>query len=64
MHWPELHALFGAHTAGDTTSETRRQNVINNPDIVDCFFTQRLESFVKHWLYDTLGAKWHWFRYE
>jgi hypothetical protein len=22
----------------------------------DCFFTQRLESFVKHWLYDTLGA--------
>jgi hypothetical protein len=31
---------------------------------VDWFFTQRLESFVKHWLYDTLGAKWHWFRYE
>ena len=19
---------------------------------------------MKHWLYDTLGAKWHWFRYE
>ncbi len=31
---------------------------------MDWFFTQRLESFVKHWLYDTLGAKWHWFRYE
>ena len=28
------------------------------------FFTQRLESFVKHWLYETLEAKWHWFRYE
>ena len=27
-------------------------------------FHIRLESFVKHWLYDTLGAKWHWFRYE
>ena len=63
MHWPELHALFGANT-GNATSEARRQNVINNPHIVDWFFTQRLEKFVKHWLYDTLGAKWHWFRYE
>ena len=63
MHWPELHALFGAN-ADNATSEIRRQNVINNPHIVDWFFTQRLESFVKHWLYDTLGAKWHWFRYE
>ena len=62
MHWPELHALFGANTG--TTSEIRRQNVINNPHIVDWFFTQRLESFVKHWLCDTLSAKWHWFRYE
>ena len=67
MHWPELHALFKAGTdceAGNSTSNVRRQNVINNPHVVDWFFTQRLESFVKHWLYDTLGAKWHWFRYE
>lgn len=64
MHWPELHALFGAHSH-TTTSEERRQNVINHPHIVDWFFTQRLlESFVKHWLYDTLDAKWHWYRYE
>ena len=32
--------------------------------IVDWFFTQRLENFIKHWHYETLGAKWHWFRYE
>ena len=65
--WPELHALFKADTdseIGNCTSEVRRQNVINNPHVGDWFFTQRLESFVKHWLYDTLGAKWHWFRYE
>ena len=62
MHWPELHALFGDNS--DTTSEVRRQNVINNPHIVDWFFTERLESFVKYWLYNTLDAKWHWFRYE
>ena len=65
MHWPELHALFKADTDNELgTSDVRRQNVINNPHVVDWFFTQRLESFVKHWLYDTLGAKWHWFRYE
>jgi hypothetical protein len=23
-----------------------------------------LESFLKHWLYDTLHATWHWYRYE
>ena len=60
MHWPELHALFSANTeTGDLASETKQQNVINNPHIVVCFFTQRLESFVKHWLYDILGAKCH-----
>ena len=67
MNWPELHALFKADTDNEldnSTSDVRRQNVINNPHFVDWFFTQRLESFIKHWLYDTLGAKWHWFRYE
>ena len=67
MHWPELHALFNASSdceIKNSSSEVRRKNVINNPHVVDWFFTQRLESFVKHWLYDTLGAKWHWFRYE
>ena len=63
MHWPELHDLFQMSTH-NTSSEERRMNVINNPHIVDWFFTQRLESFVKHWLYETLEAKWHWFRYE
>ena len=63
MHWPELHALFGTNTDA-ITSDNRRQHVINNPHIVDWFFTQRLDSFVKHWLYDTLDATWHWYRYE
>ena len=68
MHWPELHALLKTSNDSEDTinlsSEDRRQNVINNPHVVDWFSTQRLESFVKHWLYETLGAKWHWFRYE
>ena len=41
-----------------------RQNVINNPHILDWFFTERTESFVKWWLYKSLQASWHWFRYE
>ena len=49
MHWPELHALFKASNDSEDTinlsSEDRRQNVINNPHVVDWFFTQRLESF-------------------
>ena len=58
MHWPELHALFKASNDSEDTinlsSEDMQQNVINNPHVVDWFFTQRLESFVKHWLYETL----------
>ena len=63
MHWPELHSLFKTQT-DQLTNEEGRRNVINNPHIVDWIFTKRLESFVKHWLYDTLKAEWHWYRYE
>ena len=63
MHWPELHALFSSSLT-NTTPESRRQNVINNPHITDWFFTQRLENFIKHWLYSSLDAEWHWYRFE
>ena len=63
MHWPELHQLFSSNV-DDITSEERRMNVINNPHLVDWFFTKRVEQFVKHWLYNCLGAEWHWYRYE
>lgn len=23
-----------------------------------------MENFVKHWLYEALGAEWHWYRFE
>ena len=45
-------------------NEKRRQNVVDNPHIVDWFFNQRLENFIKRWLYGTLGAAWHWYKYE
>ena len=61
MHWPDLHVLLGNE---NSTGDKRRKAVINNPHIVDWFFTLRLESFIKHWLYKTLDAKWHWYRFE
>lgn len=63
MHWPQLHSLFSSKSH-DCTNQERRQNVIDNPHIVDWFFNQRLQSFIKHWLYITLDAEWHWYRYE
>ena len=57
-----MHALFGS--SNDNTAENRRQNVINNPHITDWFFTRRLENFIKYWLYKSLDAEWHWYRFE
>ena len=62
MHWPELHALFNSD--GSNTPENRRENVINNPHTTDWFVTQRLENFIKYWLYNSLDAEWHWYRFE
>lgn len=61
FHWPEFHHLF---TSKELTDSQRRENLINNPHILDWLFTERTEKFVKYWLNDTLGATWHWFRYE
>ena len=59
-HWPEFHALFGEIKS----DHDYRQNVINYPHILDWFLHERTEEFVKHWLYNTLGAGWYWYRYE
>ena len=59
FHWPEFHSLFE-----NGEPENLRQNIIENPHLIDWFFTIRTENFVKHWLYEIMGAKWHWYRYE
>ena len=43
--------------------ETLRKNVINNPYLLDWFFTVRVERFVEHWLYEVIGAIWGWYRF-
>ena len=62
FHWPEFHNLCSDN--GETSDSECRANVINNPHLLDWFFTERTEQFVNYWLKKTLGATWYWFRYE
>ena len=62
FHWPEFHQLFNP-TSNIPESECK-DNVINSPHLLNWLFTERTERFVKYWLKNTLGATWHWFRYE
>ena len=59
FHWPEFHSLFDS----GEDHESMRQNVTNNPHILDWLFTVQTENFVKRWLYDTLGASWYRFEF-
>ena len=46
------------------TLSMRIQAVIDCPHITDWYFTTKLSDFVQHWSYETLDAKWHWYRLE
>lgn len=59
FHWPDIHDLFFEDGSTDY-----RQNIIDNPHVVDWLFTERVKSFVKHLLYESLNADWHWYRFE
>ena len=65
-YWPELHRLMPHPDPAITqlTHSMRMQADISNPHLTDWYFTSRLSNWVQHWLYDALGASWHWYRYE
>ena len=63
-HWSEFHHLFENKTIEELSPTERQSNVLQNPHILDWLFTERTDRFVKYWLYDSLGASWHWYRYE
>lgn len=46
MHWPELHQLSSSNI-NDLNSKERGMNVINNPNLVDWYFTKSVEQFLK-----------------
>ena len=53
FYWPEFHNLFS--TNSEVSDSERRQNVIDNPHLLDWLFTERTENFVKYWFKETLG---------
>ena len=40
------------------------KTIITTKGVQTFFFTLSSKSFIKCWLYDTLGASWYWYRYE
>ena len=63
-HWPEFHHLFENKTIEELSPTERQSNVLQNPHILDWLFTERTDRFVKYLSIDSLGASWHWYRYE
>lgn len=64
IYWSELHKLLPHPSDTDCTHSMRVQAVINNPHLTDGYFTSRLSDWVQQWLYEALGATWHWYRSE
>ena len=62
-YWPEMHDLM-MHSTTSPTRSMRVQAVINHPHIADWYFTVKLSDFIEQWLYEALGAEWHWYRFE
>ena len=62
FHWPDLRQLFSL--SEDASSEVLANMIKDNPHIIVWYFHQRTEAFVKHWLYNYLGATWYWFCFE
>ena len=52
FHWPEFHSNNEVSDA-----KTICENIINNPHLLDCFFTVRVERFVKHWFYEKIDGE-------
>jgi len=63
FHWPEFRSMFVDENVMNQ-SEVLRDNIIKNPHWIDWFFTIRVKNFVKYWLYDIMGATWHWYGFE
>ena len=47
FHWPEFHSFFSDDELM-SEPEILHKNVINNPHLLDWFFTVTVEKFVKH----------------
>jgi len=62
LHWPDLHRLMPGKSS--TTRSQRYQNVLNNPHLVDWYYSFRLSVFIKVFFEDILESQWIYYRYE
>ena len=53
-HWPEFHNLLSNDHCGNITPKLRQEYVLDNPHLIDWFFTERTDRFVKFWLNKSL----------
>ncbi|RNA16317.1 ATP-dependent DNA helicase PIF1 [Brachionus plicatilis] len=61
-HWEELHNLMPGLKAN--LQSQKYKNLMDNPHLVDWFFSYRLNEFLKVVFDDILDCDWRWHRYE
>ncbi|CAF1006719.1 unnamed protein product [Brachionus calyciflorus] len=61
-HLDELHRLMPGRPA--ETQSQKYKNLMNNPHLVDWFFSHRLNEFLKVVFDDISDFEWRWHRYE
>ena len=74
-HWEDLHRLMRRHfnvslknletpTTQETVKNSKYQDVINNPHLVDWYFGYRLNKFLEIVFDGILECEWRWHRFE
>ena len=61
-HWLDLHKLMPS--GFDEDPKIRYQNVLNNPHLVDWYFSYRLDEFLKVVFDGIMQCEWRWHRFE
>ena len=61
-HLDDLHRLMPGPKAD--SDNRKRKNFLNNPHLVDWYFSFRLEEFFKAFLDNALDCDWRWHRQD
>ena len=65
-HWNDLHRLMPQYFGNDNTikDQSKYQDVIANPHLVDWYFSHRLNNFLECVFDKILDCEWRWHRFE
>jgi len=62
LHWEDLQRMMPGPLA--TTFTEKYRKILDNPHLVDWFFSHKLNEFLKTVFDDVLECEWRWHRYE